>query len=299
MVLVVLIGAVAGVLLALGGGGEKEPEGPADVISASVEEGKTYTTPIEITLWSEKDYRIVYTLDGSEPGITTGTKYGQPIVFTNKDVRKKGSEITLTAYSYNNSIKAGELKVTFSLKRSELSEPVFDLESGDYYEPAYISISAEEGTEIYYTYDGTTPSENSTRYTGPIEMKRGNYILSAIAVDESGVQSKAASAVYNLTIPAAISYDEAEYYVISQLLAEELIQSEKQDKNGYYTVEGGGVRRILNGGQAVIENANYYVVQVDYMNDGSNVQATTYYGVDDQSGEVVRLNRSGMNFVLG
>ena len=56
---------------------------------------------------------------------------------------------------------------------------------------------------------------------------------------------------------------------------------------------------MINGGEAVVDNANYYVIQVDYMNDGSNVQATTYFGVNDQSGEVIRLNRSGMNFVLG
>lgn len=299
VVVLVVLAAAAGVIFALGGGAEKKPEEPVDVISCSVEEGGVYTTPIEITLWSENDYRIVYTLDGSEPGITSGTKYGQPISFTNKDVKKKGSEIVLTAYSYNNSIKAGELKVTFTLKRSRIAEPVFDLESGDYYEPAYISISAEEGTTIYYTYDGSTPSENSTRYTGPIEMKRGNFVLSAIAVDESGVKSKAASAVYNLEIPALISYDEAETAVINQLLEEELIESAEQDKNGYYTVPGGGVRRVLNGGQALIGNDSFYVVQVDYMNDGSNVQATTYYGVNDQNGEVTRLNRSGMNFVLG
>ena len=294
----VVLAAAAIVVFSLGGE-EKKPETPVDVISCSVEEGGVYTVPIDITLWSENDYRIVYTLDGSEPGITTGTKYGQPISFTNKNVKKKGSTIVLTAYSYNNSVKAGELKVTFKLKRSILPEPVFDLESGDYFEPAYITISAGEGTTIYYTYDGSTPSENSTRYTGPIEMKRGNFVLSAIAVDESGVQSKVASAVYNLEIPALISYDEAETAVIGQLIEEEMIESAKQDKNGYYAVPGGGERRVINGGQAVIGNDNFYVIQVDFMNDGSNVQATTYYGVNDQNGEVSRLNRSGMNFVIG
>ena len=48
-----------------------------------------------------------------------------------------------------------------------------------------------------------------------------------------------------------------------------------------------------------MDNTNYYVIQVDYMNDGSSVQATSYYGVNDQTGEVIRLNRSGMSYVIG
>ena len=78
-----------------------------------------------------------------------------------------------------------------------------------------------------------------------------------------------------------------------------MIESTVTDENGSYKVPGGGTRRIINGGEAVVDNTNYYVIQVDYLNDGSNVQATSYYGVNDQTGEVIRLNRSGMNYVLG
>ena len=210
-------------------------------------------------------------------------------------------EVTLTAYSYTNqsSIKAGELKVTFTLTKSEVTPPWMDLESGDYYEASYIGIFAEEGSTIYYTYDGSTPSENSTKYTGPIEMKRGNYVLSAIAVDESGEFSEVSSAVYNLVIPSYISYDTALSYVMDMLVNQDLIENKEPDEHGYYKVPGGGTRRVINGGEAVVENTNYYVIQVDYMNNQSNVQATTYYGVNDQNGEVIRLNRSGMSFVIG
>ena len=83
------------------------------------------------------------------------------------------------------------------------------------------------------------------------------------------------------------------------LLDQELIESKKADESGYYAVPGGGTRRVVNGGEAVVDNNNYYVIQVDYMNDGSSVQATTYFGVNDQTGEVIRLNKSGMNFVIG
>ncbi|MBR2695938.1 MAG: chitobiase/beta-hexosaminidase C-terminal domain-containing protein [Parasporobacterium sp.] len=284
--------------------GKKKPEEDADtgdVITCSVENGGTYQTPLEVTLWSDQDSRLVYTLDGTDPGIASGTKYAQPILFTNEDVPGDSTEITLkvVAFKKDASIKVGELTVTFTLSKSLLTAPYFDMESGDYYEPVYISIFADEGTTIYYTYDGSTPSENSTKYSGPIEMKRGNNILSAVAIDSSGTASEVSQAVYNLIIMSNISYDEAFGNVMVVLVEQGLIESPEADENGYYTVPGGGTRRIINGGEAVVDGTNYYVIQVDYMNDGSSVQATTYFGVDDQTGNVVRLNRSGMSFIMG
>lgn len=295
----VVLAAVIGIILITSG--KKKEEAQADVITCSVENGGSYSTPLEVTLWSDQDSRLVYTLDGTEPGISTGTKYAQPIQFTNKDVNGESMEVTLIVFAYKQdaSVKVAELRVTFTLTRSEISAPWMDLGSGDYYEPQFISIAADEGCTIYYTYDGSTPSENSTKYTGPIEMKRGNNVLSAIAVDDSGMTSEVSQVVYNLIIEAWISYDDALGIVMDTLVGQGLIEGYEADENGYYKVPGGGTRRVINGGEAVVDNSNYYVIQVDYMNDGSSVQATTYYGVNDQSGEVTRLNRSGMSFVIG
>lgn len=298
---IVVIGAVVGIIIATSGNkNQNETESDAaDVITCSVTEGETYTTPMEVTLWSENDYRIIYTLDGSEPTISSGTKYGEPIEFTNKDVTADVITVTLIAYSYNNSIKSGEIRVNFNLTKSAVTAPSMDLASGDYYEATQINIFADEGNTIYYTYDGSTPTVNSTKYTGPIDMKRGNNILSAVAVDDSGVMSDVSTSVYNLVIQPNISFEEAWGNVMYTLQEQQLIESQTPNENGYYTVPGGGVRRVINGGEALVDNTNYYVIQVDYMNDGSNVQATTYYGVNDQTGEVIRLNRSGMSFVIG
>lgn len=301
LIAVIVIGVVVGIIVATSG--TKEPEEEAqqqDVISCNVENGGSYSTPLEITLWSDQDSRLVYTLDGSEPSVSTGSKYGQPIRLTNEDVSGDSTEIYLTVFAYKKdaSIKVGELKVTFMLSKSQVSAPTFSMEGGDYYEPGYIEIYAADGTTIYYTYDGGTPSVNSTRYSGPIEMKRGNNILSAIAVDSSGISSEVSSAVYNLIMLSNISYDEAVGNVLINLSEQGMIEKMEPDDHGYYSVADGGKRRVINGGEAVINNENYYVIQVDYLKDGSNVQETTYYGVHDQTGTVVILNRTGMTYVL-
>jgi len=126
-------------------------------------------------------------------------------------------------------------------------------------------------------------------------MKRGNYVLNAIAIDKSGVKSEVASYVYNLIIEPQVSEDYAFEVVLYDLLEEGLIEDDKPDDSGQYKVPGGGIRRINRGGTTIIENECYYVIQVDYLNDGQNVQATTYYGINDQTGELYRLNRSSAN----
>ncbi len=294
---VVVIGIIVGIIIASSSKKENEPEEVADTIDCTIIEGGTYSAPLEISLSSKNDYLIRYTLDGSDPS-TKSEKYGQPIKLTNDDASEDGTSYTLKVVSFNNSIKKGSLTVNFTLKSTVLEAPYMDLESGDYYEIEYIEIYGPEGADVYYTYDGSSPSSLSTLYTEPIEMKRGNHILNAIAIDENGVQSEITSCVYNLEIEAYYSYDDALSMVMEELLYQGLIESDEPDENKQYPVADGGTRRVINGGVTIIDNEQYYIIQVDFTNDGSTIQATTYYGVNDQDGTIEKLNKSGMEFTI-
>lgn len=53
---------------------------------------------------------------------------------------------------------------------ASVEEPVFSAESGFYDERFMLSITAPEGFRIYYTTDGSLPSDRSYEYTSPIEI---------------------------------------------------------------------------------------------------------------------------------
>lgn len=57
---------------------------------------------------------------------------------------------------------------------------------GTYRGGVEVTLSALNATDIYYTLDGTTPTEASTRYTSPIKIGTTNTILKVIAVGAGG-----------------------------------------------------------------------------------------------------------------
>lgn len=72
-----------------------------------------------------------------------------------------------------------------------LDKPSFEPQGGDYEEALEISISAPNGTTIYYTMDGSDPTEHGVPYTSPISLEEeGSYTIKATACDERGIYSE-------------------------------------------------------------------------------------------------------------
>jgi hypothetical protein len=80
--------------------------------------------------------------------------------------------------------------------------PTYSPASGTFTTPQTVTITdATAGATIYYTTDGTIPSQLSPVYTGPIKVIASKTI-SAIAVAAGQVQSQIGYGMFNIAIPA-------------------------------------------------------------------------------------------------
>ncbi|MCD8156640.1 MAG: chitobiase/beta-hexosaminidase C-terminal domain-containing protein [Clostridiales bacterium] len=82
------------------------------------------------------------------------------------------------------------VSVVYEVELEAPDVPTVSPDGGQYTTAASITVSVPSGVTVYYTWDNTTPTTSSSKYTGPLEMPEGNNILSLIAVDEYGMQSE-------------------------------------------------------------------------------------------------------------
>jgi N-acetylneuraminic acid mutarotase len=76
--------------------------------------------------------------------------------------------------------------------------PKVSLPSGSYSGTQSVTVTdASSGAAIYYTTDGTTPTESSEHYSGPIQLSQ-NTVLKAIAVANAAAPSAVTQATYVL-----------------------------------------------------------------------------------------------------
>lgn len=85
---------------------------------------------------------------------------------------------------------------------AQVTTPEFKTAAGTYYNPFSVELA---GNEIYYTLDGTTPTENSTKYTGAITISDfGTSTTITAASFSNNTWSNAISATYELKVAAPV-----------------------------------------------------------------------------------------------
>lgn len=115
-------------------------------------------------------------------------------------------------------------------------DPEFSVKEGYYTSIQPLKLTVIGTGKIYYTMDGTEPTENSPQYTAPIILENGDYTVKAYFVNENGVSSNIVCKEYHIDndeIPApevnALSGRYAFPIDIEVLDAED---------NVYYTTDG-------------------------------------------------------------
>lgn len=141
-----------------------------------------------VTIFSIEDFEIYYTMDGSDP-TESGSLYPKSGIEL-KDV----DNYTIKAACRNEKgIYSDVITAKYKTQAVAPDYPEVTPDGGTMEDITFVTITADEGCSIYYTWDGTDPTSASNLYTGPIEVPEGNNILSIIIIND---KTKLTSEIY-------------------------------------------------------------------------------------------------------
>ena len=250
-------------------------------------EGK-YAKPLEIELSATDGVKIYYTLDGSKvEDSQTRKEYKKPFMLSDE------GQYNLRAASKSKNGKfSKEFQGKYELDFDSVKEPSVNLDSGKYTEQKKIKVTCDPGCKIYYTKDGTTPTEKSKEYKKAIKMPKGTSLYYFVAVNADGVSSGVVTRAYDYSPDFSFSYDEALNALSSNLVSNGTFEN----KDGSFKNKNIGYLNYKSVEE--MDGAFYYVIQVEICDKKGNTKSTSYYGVSTDSGHVEKVKRSGGKYTI-
>ena len=147
--------------------------------------------------------KIVFNCNSNDYATALASSIGEGASTSSKDVTVElNGETSFTVATLSAQVRMNSLTVTFAeVEAGEIPAPVFSVESGTKYNPFSVEITAEEGADIFYTLDGTEPTEESAHYTEAIAFNEfgASATIKAIACLD-GEWSNVVTANYSLQV---------------------------------------------------------------------------------------------------
>ena len=143
----------------------------------------TYGEELLVSMEAEPGCDILYTTDGEDPTLQ-GKLYENGIL-----LEEEGTTVFFAVARNRKGIYSKTARASYTVRFEIPDMPSVSPSGGTYYEAQKITVSAPEGCSIYYTWDGSNPTEQSAKYGGPLDMPPGNQVLSVVAVNAAGAKS--------------------------------------------------------------------------------------------------------------
>jgi len=161
--------------------------------------GGNYNGTQTVHITSTHGTTVYYTTDGSDPR-TSSTK----TLYLGSISLKNTTELKFAAVDSANNWGSVYTQ-TYIIKDVTAPNVTVNHAGGSYYSVQSVNLSSDETADIYYTLNGTDPTKNSTKYTGPLSII-SSTVLKYIGVDSSGNISPVKYAAYKIYKSVAYSY---------------------------------------------------------------------------------------------
>ena len=144
---------------------------------------------------------------------------------------------------------------------------------------------------MYYTTDGTVPTEDSKQYKKGIKIPKGNNIYYFVAIDEEGVVSNVVTRAYNYQ-PTKISYGDAVNRLTSSLVS----NGKLENSSGVF--ENGNIAYFNYETTAEIDGKDYYIIVCDIENAKGTTKSSETYAVACEDGTCSKAVSNGSSYTL-
>lgn len=148
----------------------------------------------KVTIASKtKGAKIYYTTDESEPSAKNGKEYKVPL--------KLDSSTIIKAVAVKDGMKDSEVaEASYTIQEMKTAaQPKMTPDGGEFDAAVDVALStATEGADIYYTTDGSDPTNLSAQYTKPFTVKE-TTVVKAIAIKADMKNSKITEKKFNFS----------------------------------------------------------------------------------------------------
>lgn len=249
----------------------------------------TYNELLTVEITSADEEAIYYTLDDTKATVES-TPYAGMIEIG------EGTYVIHAITINKNGLVSEEIVVTYIVKLDTPPNPIITPESGIYSENFQIAITnIPTNCTVHYTLDDSAPTVESEEYREPFNMPLGNYVISAISVNQyNGLTSGVVSKVFELKGSGKVPWTEAPAKVMNRLLQ----LGEVADAHG--TMPDGSICTLVTQEICKIGNSTYYIVK-RYKSQGNSLsEHDSEYAVDSNTGDVYTAIPNGTrNYNLG